>query len=155
MKCYKKSFGGQSLSESEFETTDEAILNELKIIREYLTPDKKEVEEIEEEEKRFRRVRNFANEFIEFIRKYRVLGLTVAFIMAIYVGALVQALVDDLIMPIFQYIPGLNNLDQLNDWKVGYFLIGHFLSTTITFLIITLVVFLIVKAGTKLRLNAE
>jgi len=38
-------------------------------------------------------------EFMNFLSKYKVMGLAVAFIMGIYLGALVQALVTDLIMP--------------------------------------------------------
>ena len=90
-------------------TTEEAMLQELKLIREQLTPKK----EVKEEIKKKRFFRKFGEEFVLFIRKYKILGLAVAFIMATYVGLLVQALVDDIIMPIFQYIPGffLRKLD--------------------------------------------
>ncbi|MGQ9787861.1 MAG: MscL family protein [Candidatus Hadarchaeaceae archaeon] len=44
---------------------------------------------------------------MEFITKYKVLGMAVAFIIGLYLGALVQALVNDLIMPIIQLVaPG-------------------------------------------------
>lgn len=112
-------------------------------------------EEPKEPEIKKRRIKKFANDFVEFIRKYKVLGLAVAFIMATYVGLLVTALVNDLIMPILQYIPGLNQLANLSEWQVGYFFIGDFLSATITFIIISFVIFLIVKAGTKLGLDSE
>ncbi|MBN1328419.1 MAG: MscL family protein [Candidatus Heimdallarchaeota archaeon] len=105
--------------------------------------------------KKFKRVRNFGDEFIQFIRKYRVLGLAVAFIMATYVGLLVQSLVNDIIMPIFQYIPGLKELDSLAEWKVGTFFLGSFISSIITFIIISLVMFIIVKLGTKLGLEKD
>ena len=144
-------FENKTDEEVELKTTDEKILNELQQIREHLIPK----EEPKEPEVKKKRIKKFAVDFVEFIRKYRVLGLAVAFIMATYVGLLVSALVNDLIMPIFQYIPGLNQLDKLSDWQVGYFFIGDFLATTITFIIISLVIFLIVKAGTKLGLEAE
>jgi large conductance mechanosensitive channel len=140
-------------------STDEAILNELKQIREHLVPVLDEaVEEEEEEEepkKKFQRVRGFGNDFVEFIRKYRVLGLAVAFIMATYVGLLVQSLVNDIIMPILQYIPGLENLDSLAQWQVGYFFIGNFISTIIIFAVISFVMFLIVKIGNRIGLEDE
>ncbi len=41
-------------------------------------------------------------EFKAFISKYKVLGMAVAFILGLYLGALVQALVNDLIMPIIE-----------------------------------------------------
>ena len=50
-------------------------------------------------------------EFMDFISKYRVLGLAVGFIMGLYLGNLVQALVKDLIMPVIGLaIPGVGNL---------------------------------------------
>ena len=39
-------------------------------------------------------------EFLDFISKYKVMGLAVAFIIGVYLGAVVLALVKDLIMPI-------------------------------------------------------
>jgi len=51
------------------------------------------------------------NEFMDFISKYKVMGLAVAFIMAVYLGNLVQALVADLVMPIVGLaLPGLGDL---------------------------------------------
>jgi len=50
-------------------------------------------------------------EFMDFLSKYKVMGLAVAFIMGLYLGALIQALVTGLIMPaIGVAIPGLGNL---------------------------------------------
>ncbi|NHJ86438.1 MAG: large conductance mechanosensitive channel protein MscL [Asgard group archaeon] len=100
-------------------------------------------------------MRNLGNEFILFIRKYKVLGLAVAFIMATYVGLLVQSLVNDIIMPVFQYIPGLDQLDSLAEWKVRNFFLGNFLSNIIIFVIISFVMFIIVKIGTKLGLDKD
>lgn len=135
-------------------STDEAILEELKQIREHLVP-KEEEEIVEKPKKRLQRVRDFGDEFIVFIRKYKVLGFAVAFIMATYVGLLVQSLVDDIIMPVFQYIPGLKNLDSLEVWQAGPFFIGSFIATIITFTIISIVMFIIVKVGNKIGLEAD
>jgi large conductance mechanosensitive channel len=85
-------------------------------------------------------------EFLDFISKYKVMGLAVAFIMGIYLGGLVKALVDDLIMPIVQLvIPGVA-------WEgitAGPFRIGHFIGALITFLIIAFVIFILVKITKK------
>ena len=82
------------------------------------------------------------NEFKSFIATYKVMGLAVAFILGLYLGALVKALVDDLIMPIINFaLPNVN-------WELitlGPFRIGHFIGAVITFLIIALVIFIIVK----------
>jgi large conductance mechanosensitive channel len=86
------------------------------------------------------------NEFMDFISKYKVMGLAVAFILGIYLGALVQALVSDLIMPIIQLIPGMGKWDEI---VTGPFMIGHFIGALITFLIVALVIFLLVKITKK------
>ena len=59
------------------------------------------------------------NEFKAFLDKYKVVGLAVAFIMGIYVGAVIQALEGDLIMPIIQFFlpPGIN----WESFEVGVF----------------------------------
>lgn len=81
-------------------------------------------------------------EFMDFLSKYKVLGLAVAFILALYLGQLVQALVNDFIMPILSYVlPG-------GDWQTmaaGKFLIGHFLGALITFVVVAAVIFMMVK----------
>jgi large conductance mechanosensitive channel len=86
------------------------------------------------------------NEFIDFISKYKVMGMAVAFILGLYLGTLVQALVNDLIMPIITLaLPGV-------EWEVfvlGPFRIGHFIGALITFLLVAFVVFLIVKVTKK------
>ncbi|UCE44538.1 MAG: MscL family protein [Candidatus Bathyarchaeota archaeon] len=86
------------------------------------------------------------NEFMDFMSKYKVMGLAVAFIMGIYLGALIQALVSDLIMPIIQLIPGMGQWDEI---AAGPFMIGHFIGALITFLIVALVIFLLVKISKK------
>lgn len=81
-------------------------------------------------------------EFMDFVTKYKVLGMAVAFIIGLYLGALVQALVNDLIMPIIQFaIPGT----MWESIELGPFRIGHFIGALLTFLIVALVIFLIVK----------
>jgi large conductance mechanosensitive channel len=79
---------------------------------------------------------------MDFLSKYRVMGLAVAFIMGIYPGALVKALVDDLIMPIVTLaMPDV----EWENLVAGPFRVGHFTGTLITFLIVAFVIFLIVK----------
>ena len=86
-------------------------------------------------------------EFLDFLSKYQVMGLAVAFIIGLYLGNLVKALVSDLLLPaIGLVVPGLSNLSSYSA-AVGKqnFLFGDFLSYLITFIIVALVVFLIVK----------
>lgn len=91
------------------------------------------------------------NEFKGFIENYKVMGLAVAFILGLYLGQLVQSMVTDLIMPIIGLaLPGLDNLSTLKI-PVGTqeFGIGGFLVALITFIIVALVIFVLVKVTKK------
>jgi len=114
---------------------EDEMLEELKRIRELLEP--KPAPPPKE---------GLRNEFMDFLSKYKVMGLTVAFIMGIYLGALVNALVDDLIMPIVSFAtPGV-------EWEnivAGPFRVGHFVGAVITFLIVAFVIFILVKITKK------
>ena len=87
------------------------------------------------------------NEFMDFISKYKVMGLAVAFIIGLYLGALVQSLVTDLIMPIIGLaLPGLGNLATYTITVSSQaFGIGNFLVALITFIIVAFVIFILVK----------
>ena len=86
------------------------------------------------------------NEFKDFISKYKVMGLAVAFIIGLYLGALVQSLVADLLMPVIGLalpVADLASLQYSVDEQV--FGIGSFLVALITFVIVAFVVFILVK----------
>ena len=87
------------------------------------------------------------NEFKDFISKYKVMGLAVAFIIGLYLGAVVQSLVKDLLLPVIGLaIPGLSDLASLQ-YAAGeqVFGIGNFLVALITFIIVAFVIFILVK----------
>jgi large conductance mechanosensitive channel len=87
------------------------------------------------------------NEFKDFLSKYKIFGLAVAFIIALYLGTLVQALVKDLLLPAIGYaIPGIANLATVT---AGPFGVGEFLVALITFLIVALLAFIAVKVVKK------
>ncbi len=106
-------------------------------------------------------------EFMDFLSKYKVIGLAVAFIMGVYLGGLVQALVKDLVMPLIGLaIPGLGNLATYNiavppteldaqgkpvspTYTGQLFGVGDFLVALITFIIVAFVIFLLVKITKK------
>jgi large conductance mechanosensitive channel len=87
------------------------------------------------------------NEFREFLSKYRVMGLAVAFIMGLYLGNLVQALVKNLILPMIGLaLPGIGDLASLQVTVLNQvFGVGEFLVALITFIIVAFVIFLLVK----------
>ena len=76
--------------------------------------------------------------------------MAVAFILGLYLGFLVQALVNDLIMPIIQLV--LPN-SQWQTIAVGPFQVGAFAGAVLTFIIIALVIFMMVKFTAKMNLQ--
>ena len=91
--------------------------------------------------------KGMAQEFKAFLSQYKVLGLAVAFILGLYLGNVVKALVTDLILPIVSY--ALPKGTDVNTYAVGPFGVGDFANNVITFIIVALVIFLIVKAANK------
>lgn len=122
---------------------DDEILEELKRIRTLLEP--KPAPPAQPPKK------GLWNEFMDFLSKYRVMGLAVAFIIGVYLGGLVQALVKDLILPIIGLIiPGLGDLATYEiTFAQQVFRVGDFLVALITFIIVAFVIFLIVKITKK------
>jgi len=122
---------------------DDEILEELKRIRTLLEP--KPAPPAPPPKK------GLWNEFMDFLSKYRVMGLAVAFIIGVYLGSLVQALVKDLILPIIGLIiPGLGDLATYEiTFAQQIFRVGDFLAALITFIIVAFVIFLIVKITKK------
>jgi large conductance mechanosensitive channel len=117
---------------------DQKILDELKKIREALEAKPAPVAAPP---------KGLWNEFKDFLSKYKVFGLAVAFILGLYLGGLIQALVKDLLLPaIGLIIPGMNNLAT---YTAGPFTIGDFLVALITFIIVAFVIFIIVKVVKK------
>ena len=91
------------------------------------------------------------NEFKDFLSKYKIFGLAIAFIIALYLGTLVQALVKDLLLPALTLlIPGMDNLATLT---TGPFGVGDFLVALITFIIVALIAFIAVKVAKKWKID--
>ena len=118
--------------------SNEAMLEELREIRKLLTPppppDPPE---------------GLVNEFVDFISQYKDLGLAVAFILGIYIGQVVQALVNSLIMPLIEFV-----YPPIQPEGVDYVLsAGPIIDSLITFIIVAFVVFIIVKIATRIGID--
>lgn len=126
---------------------EDEILAELQKIRELLTP--KPAPPAPPEPK------GLSAEFKAFLSQYKVLGLAVAFILGLYLGTLVQALVKDLILPVIGIpLSGVGNLTSLAVKYAGQtFAIGDFLNAVITFILVALVIFLIVKVAKRYKIQ--
>jgi large conductance mechanosensitive channel len=79
------------------------------------------------------------------------MGLAVAFIIGLYLGAVVQSLVKDLLLPLIGLaIPGLTDLATYSIIVLNQtFGIGSFLVALITFIIVAFVIFIVVKITKK------
>ena len=84
---------------------------------------------------------------MEFIRKQGVVGLAVGFILGGAISKVVTALVTDIINPLLSVLLGAGEGLKKASFKIGSveILWGDFLSVTIDFLIIALVVYYGVK----------
>jgi len=96
-------------------------------------------------------------EFKDFLGKSGVLGLAIGFIMGTYIGKVVSALVQDIIMPIpGALIPGGDWRKAVASIPVGNgmnFAVGDFVGVMIDFLIVAAVIFVIAKYAEKMGLK--
>ncbi len=101
--------------------------------------------------------KNLLLQFKNFLKNYKVMGLAVAFIIGIYLGNLIQALVGDLILPLIGLmLPGLGDLANPEAQPVFMgqtFAIGHLISAIITFVIVAFVIFMIVKLMKRFKIE--
>ena len=128
-------------------SSNEEMLAELRKIRELLTPKPSPPAPPAP--------KGIAAEFKAFLSTYKVLGLAVAFILGVYLGILIQALVKDLILPVIGIpLSSIGNLSTLTEVFAGQtFSIGDFLIAVITFIIVALVIFLIVKLAKRYKID--
>lgn len=96
------------------------------------------------------------NEFKQFISRGNVIDLAVAVVMGTAFSAIVNSLVNDVIMPIVGVV--LGGLDftglaiQVNDAAILY---GNFIQAIINFLIIAASMFFVVKGANSLTKKKE
>jgi large conductance mechanosensitive channel len=91
----------------------------------------------------------FLKEFMDFMKEQKIISVALAFIIGLASVTLVQALVKDLITPI--YAPYMTFLNPSLSVKVGLseFMIGDFILQFISFIVMLLVVFVIAKLLNK------
>lgn len=89
-------------------------------------------------------------EFKEFIARGNVVDLAVAFVMGAAFAAITNSLVNDIIMPIVGVLLGGIDFSSLSI-TIGSAVIqyGRFIQAVVTFLIIAVVMFFVVKASNK------
>ena len=126
---------------------EDKMIDELKKIRELLEPKPTPPSPP--------KPKGMMNEFKDFIVQYKVMGMAVAFILGLYLGAVVQSLVKDLVLPIICLaVHGLGNLSTLVVTVMSQqFGIGNFLATVITFIVVAFVIFIIVKITKRMGIE--
>ena len=92
------------------------------------------------------------NDFKVFLQRGNVVELAVAVVIGTAFGKIVTSLVDDMVMPLVGVVLGGVNFKDLA-FKVGEstFKYGNFIQTSLDFLIIATVVFVLVRAYEKFR----
>ncbi len=117
------------------------MLAELKRIRRLLTP---------APEPKGRK--GLMGEFLDFVGKYKILGLAVAFVIGMYLGEVVKGLVQGLLMPLIQQIldPMVQGdlVGSFDPYKPGLFIMA-----LITFIIVCIVVFIVMKMAKKWKIE--
>ena len=91
----------------------------------------------------------FLTEFMDYMKEQKIISVALAFIVGLATAALVQALVKDIITPL--YSPYLGFLDPKTEVTVGMskFLVGDFIMQLVNWAVILIVVFLVGKKLVK------
>jgi len=83
-------------------------------------------------------------EFIDFVKKQNIVAVAIGLIIGFAAKTLIDALVSDLIAPIYQPYLGFGT-DGSVTIGLSVFKIGHFLDAFVSFIVILIVVFIIAK----------
>ncbi len=87
-------------------------------------------------------MKDVGSDFLAFLKKYKIVGLAIAFIIGAATKDLVNAAVDDIVMPIVSlFLPG--EAWREATWTVATveFKVGHLIGATIDFIIIAFLVY--------------
>lgn len=105
-------------------------------------------------------MKGFGQEFKEFIMRGNVIDLAVAVIIGGAFTAIVNGLVEGIIMPLISLLFGGISFDQWNfplgaGEEAPVLALGTFITAVINFILVALVIFLLVKAINNARRKAE
>lgn len=91
-------------------------------------------------------------EFRDFIAKGNVMDMAIGVVMATAFTAIVNSLVEDIIMPIVAFFTGSTDFTdivlQIGNTKL---MVGNFIQSIVSFLIIALVLFFVIKGVATLK----
>jgi large conductance mechanosensitive channel len=109
--------------------------------------------------------KGFWAEFKDFVTKGNLVEIAVAFILGVAFGAAVKSFISDVIMPVIGALIGGRDFSNLGESypsaqaarEAGAAAIyyGSFVNTVVTFLIVALVMFVLIKAVMRMRKPEE
>lgn len=82
-------------------------------------------------------------EFMDFMKKQNVIAVALGLVTGFAAKTLIDALVADLITPIYGPYLGFLNPEMAIEIGLSKFMLGHFIQSLISFLVILFVVFII------------
>jgi large conductance mechanosensitive channel len=98
----------------------------------------------------------FVKDFQDFVIKGNIFDLAIAVVMGGAFGKVVESLIKDVITPaILEPVIKASGAKDLEGWMVGAAKLGLFLSNIITFLVVALVIFMMVRAMAKFKRKEE
>ena len=86
-------------------------------------------------------VRGFATEFKAFALKGNMIDLAVGVVVGAAFGKVIDSIVKNVIMPLISYVTPSHDFST---WSIGRVKIGLFLNDVISFLIVSLAVFIVI-----------
>ena len=92
---------------------------------------------------------SFVTEFMDFIKKQNIVSVALGLVIGFASLTLVNALVADLISPIYSPYLTFLNPDIAVTVGLSNFMVGHFIQALISFLVILLIAFVISKMMVK------
>jgi large conductance mechanosensitive channel len=98
----------------------------------------------------------FIKDFQDFVIKGNIFDLAIAVVMGGAFGKVVESFIKDVITPaILEPAIKASGAKDLESWMVGAAKLGLFISNIITFIVIALVIFLMVRAMAKFKRKEE
>lgn len=97
-------------------------------------------------------MKNFLHEFKQFAMRGNVVDLAVGVIIGGAFGKIISSIVGDLIMPAIGLVLGVIDFKAI---RLGPVAVGNFIQTSLDFIIVAFIIFLVVKAINIFRKTAK
>lgn len=107
---------------------------------------------MQQKQKIINKIKNNHHEFVDFLKNYKVIELAIGVIIGNAVKDLVTSITQDLIMPIIGIFTPSGSWKSMAINILGSeFKIGNFISATLDFTIVAIIVFIVIKKILKIE----